>query len=89
MDVADLIAGLAAVVAGVGGFVRQGAPFARPWRLWMALWADAAALSTAVTLALIAPVTLIETPLAVVAGFALWELCLALIALRLWAGRTA
>ena len=89
MDVADLIAGLAAVVAGMGGFVRHGAPFAPPWRLWLALWTDAAALGTAVTLALLEPVTLIETPLAVVAGFAFWELCLALIALRVWAGRTA
>lgn len=89
VDVADLIAGIAAVVAGMGGFIRCGTPFAPAWRLWLALWADAAALSTAVTVALLEPATLAETPLVVVAAFALWELFLALIALRVWAGRPA
>ena len=87
MDVADLIVGLAAVMAGLASFARHGAPVARPWRLWLAIWGDAASLSMAVTLVVLAPSVLLETPLALVAGLSLWELALAVLDLRGWAKR--
>lgn len=87
MTVADLIVGLAAVMAGLASVARHGAPFARPWRLWLAIWGDAASLSMAVTLAVLAPGALLETPLALVAGLSLWELVLAVLDLRGWANR--
>jgi hypothetical protein len=87
VDVADLIVGLAAVMAGLASLARHGAPFARPWRLWLAIWGDAASLSIAVTLVVIAPSVLLETPLALVAGLSLWELALAVLDLRGWTKR--
>jgi hypothetical protein len=80
----DLIVGLAAVAAGLASLARQGAPFAPPWRLWLAIWGDAASLSAAITLIVIAPAALLETPLALVAALSLWELTLAVLDLRGW-----
>lgn len=87
MEVADLIVGLAAVMAGLASLARHGAPVARPWRLWLAIWGDAACLSTSVTLAVVAPTALVETPLALVAALSLWELVLAVLDLRGWTRR--
>jgi hypothetical protein len=87
MPLSDLLVGLAAVAAGLASLVRQGAPFTRPWRLWLAIWGDAASLSVAVTLVVIAPATLLETPVALVAALGLWELILAVLDLRGWTNR--
>ena len=87
MSHADLIVGLAAVAAGLASFARHGAPFARPRRLWLAIWCDAASLSAAITLIVFAPATLLETPLALVAALSLWELALAVLDLRGWVSR--
>lgn len=87
MPLSDLIVGLAAVAAGLASFVRHGAPFARPWRLWLAIWGDAASLSAAVTLIVVAPSTVLETPVALVAALSLWELALAVLDLRGWTSR--
>ena len=87
MPLSDLIVGLAAVAAGLASLARHGAPFARPWRLWLAIWGDAASLSAAVTLIVIAPSTVLETPVALVAALSLWELALAVLDLRGWISR--
>jgi hypothetical protein len=87
MPLSDLIVGLAAVTAGLASLARHAAPFARPWRLWLAIWGDAASLSAAVTLVAIAPSTLLETPVGLVAALSLWELALAVLDLRGWANR--
>jgi hypothetical protein len=87
MPLSDLIVGLAAVAAGLASLARHGAPFARPWRLWLAIWGDAASLSAAVTLIAVAPATLLETPVALVAALSLWELALAVLDLRGWTNR--
>lgn len=87
MGVADIIVGLAAVIAGLASLVRQGAPVAPRWRLRLAAWADAGSLATVVTLAACDHSTLLDTPLAVVAAFSAWELALCVLDLRGWAGR--
>jgi hypothetical protein len=87
MPLSDLIVGLAAVAAGLASLARHGAPFARSWRLWLAIWGDAASLSAAVTLIAVAPATLLETPVALVAALSLWELALAVLDLRGWTNR--
>jgi hypothetical protein len=75
------------LVAGLASLARHGAPFARPWRLWLAIWGDAASLSAAVTLIVLAPITLLETPVALVAALSLWDLVLAVLDLRGWVSR--
>lgn len=83
----DLIVGLAAVAAGLASLARDSAPFVAPWRVWIALWGASASLATAITLAVFAPATLVETPIALVAIFSLWELALAALDLRAWVRR--
>jgi hypothetical protein len=83
----DLIVGLAAVMAGLASLARHCAPFVPPWRLWVAVWGAAASLSVSVTLAVLAPSTLLQTPVALVAVFSLWELALAALDLRGWVRR--
>lgn len=87
MGATDLIVGFAAVAAGLASLARDGAPFVPPWRLWVGLWGAAASLSASITLAVFAPATLLETPLALVAIFSLWELALASLDLRGWVMR--
>lgn len=87
MGAPDLIVGFAAVAAGLASLARDGAPFVPPWRLWVGLWGAAASLSASITLAVFAPATLLETPLALVAIFSLWELALASLDLRGWVMR--
>ncbi len=87
MGYADLIVGLAAVIAGLASLARRGAPLAPPWRLWLAVWGHAASLAAGVTLMVVEPVLVIETPVLLVAAFSLGELAVSVLDLRGWAGR--
>lgn len=87
MAAADLIVGIAAVLAGLASLVRQGVPTRARWRLWLATWTEAAVLAAVVTLALCRHSALLDTPLGVVGVFSAWELALSVLSLRCVARR--
>ncbi len=82
MGAADLIVGIAAVLAGLASLVRQGVRMRARWRLWAAAGVETAVLATVAALAAFRHSALLDTPLGVVAAFSAWELTLC--SLGLW-----